>query len=65
MRTYEQLIESLRAIDGKLELTVDSNRTDGSDNLISTFQPPKLRSTKDATKTLGNRVFYAYAYTSS
>jgi hypothetical protein len=67
MQTFRQYLdESVKRLDTDfVDLSIDSTQTPKNDLSIPTFQPSKLRSTADKTKTLGNRVFYAYPYSSS
>lgn len=65
MYSFRHFYESLsKRPDNWLDLSIDTTNTKSGES-ISTFQPPKLRSTADKSKTLGKRVFYAYSYQSS
>jgi len=62
---FNEFLESI-SVDqnGFVGLSIDKEPSRSADS-ISTFQPNRLRSTADKSKTLGNRVYYAYSYESS
>ena len=63
--TFSQYTESIERKDDYADVSVDAISGSNTDTTISTYQPEKLRSTADKSKTLGYRVYYAYPYHSS
>ena len=64
--TFREFLEGVeRNKENDLLMTIDNATGVSDSSRISTYQPSKLRSSADKSKTLGHRVFYAYQYRSS